>query len=77
MMAAAVLKRQSRPLKLALGQIQDLLDELESSKQSRLRAWNVLQGLRSVLSDLGDAAIPSPGRPARRGLGGDDRRQHQ
>jgi hypothetical protein len=40
--------------------IQDLLDELESSKQSRLRAWNVLQRLRSVLSDLGDAAIPSP-----------------
>jgi hypothetical protein len=40
--------------------IQDLLDELESSKQSRLRAWNVLQRLRSVLSDLGDAAIPPP-----------------
>jgi hypothetical protein len=40
--------------------IQDLLDELESSKQSRLRAWNVLQRLRAVLSDLGDAAIPSP-----------------
>jgi hypothetical protein len=30
--------------------IQDLLDELESSKQSRLRAWNVLQRLRLVLS---------------------------
>jgi hypothetical protein len=29
--------------------IQDLLDELESSKQSRLRAWNVLQRLRLVL----------------------------
>jgi hypothetical protein len=26
--------------------IQDLLDELEASKQSRLRAWNVLQRLR-------------------------------
>ena len=32
--------------------IQDLLDELEASKQSRLRAWNVLQRLRLVLSDL-------------------------
>jgi hypothetical protein len=40
--------------------IQDLLDELESSKQSRLRAWNVLRRLRSVLSDLGDGAIPLP-----------------
>ena len=40
--------------------IQDLLDELESSKQSRLRAWNVLQRLRSVLSDTGNVAIPPP-----------------
>jgi hypothetical protein len=31
--------------------IQDLLDELEASKQSRLRAWNVLQRLRFVLSE--------------------------
>jgi hypothetical protein len=27
--------------------IQDLLDELEASKQSRLRAWNALRRLRS------------------------------
>jgi hypothetical protein len=40
--------------------IQDLLDELESSKQSRLRAWNVLQRLRLVLSDTGKVAIPPP-----------------
>jgi hypothetical protein len=40
--------------------IQDLLDDLEASKQSRLRAWNVLQRLRLVLSELGNAAIPSP-----------------
>jgi hypothetical protein len=40
--------------------IQDLLDELESSKQSRLRAWNVLQGLRLLLSELGNVAIPPP-----------------
>jgi hypothetical protein len=40
--------------------IQDLLDELESSKQSRLRAWNVLQGLRLLLSELGNVATPPP-----------------
>ena len=40
--------------------IQDLLDELEASKQSRLRAWNVLQRLRLVLSELGNIAIPPP-----------------
>src|ERR1700719_33752 len=40
--------------------IQDLLDELESSKQSRLRAWNVLQSLRLVLSEAGNVAIPPP-----------------
>jgi hypothetical protein len=40
--------------------IQDALDELEASKQSRLRAWNVLQRLRSVLSEAGNIAIPPP-----------------
>jgi hypothetical protein len=40
--------------------IQDLLDELEPSKQSRLRAWNVLQRLRSVLSETGSIEIPPP-----------------
>jgi hypothetical protein len=40
--------------------IQDLLDELEASKQSRLRAWNALQRLRSVLSEVGNVAIPAP-----------------
>src|ERR1700737_2445977 len=40
--------------------IQDLLDELEASKQSRLRAWSVLQRLRMVLSQLGSVAIPPP-----------------
>ena len=38
--------------------IQDLLDELESSKQSRLRAWNVLQRLRLILSESGNVVIP-------------------
>src|ERR1700676_3765775 len=40
--------------------IQDLLDESEASKQSRLRAWNVLQRLRLVLSESGNVAIPPP-----------------
>jgi hypothetical protein len=40
--------------------IQDLLDELESSNQSRLRAWNVLQRLRLVLSEAGNVTIPPP-----------------
>ena len=40
--------------------IQDLLDELEASKQSRLRAWNALQRLRSVLSEMGNVAILAP-----------------
>jgi hypothetical protein len=40
--------------------IQDLLDDLEASKQSRLRAWNVLQRLRAVLSDVGNVTIPPP-----------------
>ena len=40
--------------------IQDLLDELEASKQSRLRPWNALQRFRSVLSSMGNVAIPAP-----------------
>jgi hypothetical protein len=40
--------------------IQDLLDELEASKQSRLRAWKVLQKLGAVLSENGHVAIPPP-----------------
>src|SRR5580704_6450172 len=42
--------------------IQDLLDELEASKQSRLRAWNALQRIRALLSDLGKTKIPPPAR---------------
>jgi hypothetical protein len=38
--------------------IQDRLDKLEALKQSRLRAWNVLQRLRSVLSEAGNVPIP-------------------
>jgi hypothetical protein len=40
--------------------IQDLLDELEASKQARLRAWAVLQRIRALLCDLGNIAIDPP-----------------
>ena len=40
--------------------IQDLLDELEASKQSRLRGWNAIKRLRSVLSEAGNVTIPPP-----------------
>jgi hypothetical protein len=40
--------------------IPDLLEELEASKQSRLRAWDVLQRLRLVLSEAGNVTIPPP-----------------
>jgi len=41
------------PMSITPKAIQDLLDELEASKQSRLRAWRVLQRLRMVLSETG------------------------
>jgi hypothetical protein len=40
--------------------IQQLLDELEVSKQARLRAWEVLQRFRAILCDLGHVAIEPP-----------------
>src|SRR5690242_10336671 len=40
--------------------IQELFDELESSKQSRLRAWAVLQRFRAILCDLGNVTIDRP-----------------
>jgi hypothetical protein len=39
-------------MSITLKAIQDLLDELEASKQSRLRAWSVLKRLRMVLSEV-------------------------
>jgi hypothetical protein len=39
---------------------QELLDELESSKQSCLRAWAVLQEFRTVLTDLGGVNLKAP-----------------
>ena len=40
--------------------IQDLLDELEASKQSRLRAWAVLQRNRAILSEIAHMVIEQP-----------------
>jgi hypothetical protein len=42
--------------------IQQLLDELEASKQARRRAWDVLQELRAVLINLGNVTIEVPTR---------------
>jgi hypothetical protein len=44
--------------------IQDLLDELDASRQARRRAWDVLQDLRAVLTDLGNVTIETPPRKA-------------
>ena len=38
------------------------MEELESSRQSRLRAWEALQKFRATLSDLAGIAIPPPPR---------------
>jgi hypothetical protein len=35
-------------------------DELQASKQARIRAWKVLQRLRAVLVELGNTTIPPP-----------------
>ena len=40
--------------------VQDLLDELEASKQARLRAWAVLQQLRETLCEVGHVSIEPP-----------------
>src|ERR1700730_1745383 len=42
--------------------IQDLLDELEASRQARQRAWDVLQDLRAVSTNLGSVTIEVPSR---------------
>jgi hypothetical protein len=39
-----------------------MMEELESSRQSRLRAWEALQKIRATLSDLTGLAIPPPSR---------------
>jgi hypothetical protein len=50
----------SRKMSITPAAIQQLLDELEASKRSRQRAWEVLQELRGVLSSLGNIKIEAP-----------------
>src|ERR1700760_4262949 len=42
--------------------IQDLLEELEASRASRKRAWELLQELRWVLRDVAALELPVPER---------------
>lgn len=41
---------------------EELLERLEASRQSRLRAWEALQRLRAVLAEHGRRDIPRPAR---------------
>ena len=41
---------------------QDLLDEVEASRQAWRRAWDVLQDPRAVLTNLGNVTIEVPSR---------------
>jgi hypothetical protein len=43
-------------------ELQDLLDELERSRQSRKRAWENLQEIRWVLKDVTGIELPGPPR---------------
>ena len=45
-----------------LKSVQIMIEELESSRQSRLRAWEALLKIRATLSDLTELAIPAPSR---------------
>jgi hypothetical protein len=40
--------------------VQDLLEELEASRQSRLRAWEILQEIRQILTSRGNVPIAPP-----------------
>jgi hypothetical protein len=42
--------------------IQDLIDELEASRASHKRAWEVLQEIRWVLKDVAGIEISPPAR---------------
>jgi uncharacterized protein YukE len=52
----------NRQMSITPKAIQDLLDELEASRQARRRAWDVLQDLRVVLTNLGNVTIEVPSR---------------
>ena len=42
--------------------LQHLLDELEASRSSRKRAWEILQEIRWVLKDIAGKELPPPAR---------------
>jgi hypothetical protein len=42
--------------------IQDLFDELEASRASRKRAWEILQEIRWVLKDVAGMELAPPAR---------------
>jgi hypothetical protein len=44
-------------MKLTPQAIQELFDELEDSKQSRRRAWEILQRLRAILVEFGQVRV--------------------
>jgi hypothetical protein len=52
------------PMSITQEAIQDLLDELEASKQSRLRAWSVQQ--KTTYGSLGGGKRRDSFRPLRR-----------
>ena len=50
------------PLSISAKYFEELLERLEASRQSRLRAWDALQRLRAVLAEHGRREIPRPAR---------------
>jgi len=42
--------------------LQDLFDELEASRASRKRSWEILQEIRWVLNDIAGIELPPPAR---------------
>ena len=47
---------------ISVKDFQELLERLEASRQSRLRAWEALQRLRAILAEHGRRDIPWPAR---------------
>jgi len=64
--SCAILENSTACWNRAPQAIQDLLDELESSRQSRLWAWAVLQRFRAALRDIGNVSIEELAEDARR-----------
>ena len=56
----------TKPMLITPKAIQDLLDELEASRASRKRAWEVLQEIRCVLKETAGIEVSPLGSPALR-----------